>query len=157
MASAQGRTGSGAGKRRRRSARRVSDAEYRRLLAWRSGLRQYLRWSEERAASVGLTGAQHQVLLAVAGHDDERGPTVGEIAEYLAVRPHSAVGLIDRVDRLGLVARRPDRTDRRVVRIVLTERGEASLEDLTAVHLEELARLAPRLVGIWRELGVVEA
>jgi hypothetical protein len=44
-----------------------------------------------------------------------------------------------------------------VVRIVLTERGEASLEDLTAVHLEELARLAPRLVGIWRELGVVEA
>lgn len=132
----------------------VTDAEYRRLLAWRSGLRQFLRWSESQAGSVGLTGAQHMVLLAVRGHQGDRGPTVREVADYLALQHHSAVGLLDRVHHLGLIERRPDPDDGRVVRIALTESGEARLDALTAVHLDELGRLAPRLVRIWRDLGV---
>ena len=136
--------------------RPVTDNEYRRLLEWRSGLRKFLQWSEQRAASAGLTAAQHMILLAVRGHDDERGPTVGEIADYLALQHHSAVGLIDRVHRLGLIERLPDADDGRVVRIALTDGGRQRLDELTAPHLDELSRVAPRLVGIWRELGVVE-
>nr|WP_248965915.1 hypothetical protein [Sphaerisporangium perillae] len=44
-------------------------------------------------------------LLAVRGHADSRGPTIGELAAYLCTRHHSTVQLIDRVEQLGLVAR----------------------------------------------------
>jgi DNA-binding MarR family transcriptional regulator len=122
----------------------LDDAEYARLLAFRTGLRRFLRWSENQAALAGLTSPQHQLLLAVRGHPDPRGPTVGELASYLCTRHHSAVQLIDRVEQLGLVARsREDDQDRRVVRLTLTEAGEHKLALLTATHLEELRRLAP--------------
>src|SRR5690349_1571259 len=76
----------------------LGDDDYRRLLELRSGLRRFLRWSEQAAQSAGLTPAQHQLLLAVRGHDDPRGPTVGDVAEHLLLRHHSAVGLIDRAE-----------------------------------------------------------
>ncbi|MEV6099819.1 MarR family transcriptional regulator [Nocardia sp. NPDC051981] len=122
----------------------LTDQEYSRLLAFRAGLRRFLRWSERRAADVGLTGAQHQLLLAIRGHLDPGGPSVGEIAEYLCARHHSVVQLIDRTEQLGLVARnREDDKDRRVVRITLTETGRQTLALLSATHLEELQRLTP--------------
>ena len=74
----------------------LRDADYEDLLALRTGLRRFLRWSEQQAEAAGLTPAQHQLLLAVRGHPDRRGPTVGEVADYLLLRHHSAVGLVDR-------------------------------------------------------------
>ncbi len=122
----------------------LDDREYARLLAVRVGVRRFLRWSEERAAEVGLTGTQHQLLLAIRGHDDSRGPTIGELADYLCTRHHSTVQLIDRVEQLGLVARnRGEGKDRRVVRLKLTRAGEGKLALLGATHLQELRRLAP--------------
>jgi DNA-binding MarR family transcriptional regulator len=114
------------------------------LLAFRVGLRRFLRWSEVQAARVGLTPAQHQLLLAIRGHPDPRGPSVGELAGYLCTRHHSVVQLIDRTEQLGLVTRnREDDQDRRVVRLTLTTVGEQKLAQLSAAHLEELHRLAP--------------
>ena len=81
----------------------LDHAEYERLLRFRTGLRRFLRWSAEQAARVGLTPAQHQLLLAVRGHPDPRGPTVGEVAGYLLLRHHSAVELIDRAQAAGLL------------------------------------------------------
>ena len=69
-----------------------TDEDYRRLLELRTGLRRFLRWSEQHAEAAGLTPAQHQLLLAIRGHRDPRGPTVGDVAGYLMLRPHSAVG-----------------------------------------------------------------
>ncbi len=123
----------------------LEDADYRRLLLFRTGLRRFLRWSEEQAAKAGLTPAQHQLLLAVRGHDDPRGPTIGEIAHYLLLRHHSVVGLVDRAEKAGLVKRREDPKDRRVVRLRLTPQAERMLEQLSAAHLEEIQRLAPRV------------
>ena len=123
---------------------RLGDSEYARLLAFRVGLRRFLRWSEVQAARVGLTPAQHQLLLAIRGHPDPRGPSVGELAGYLCTRHHSVVQLIDRTEQLGLVTRnREDDQDRRVVRLTLTTVGEQKLAQLSAAHLEELHRLAP--------------
>src|SRR5579884_1551505 len=85
----------------RRARPRLSDADYRRLLQLRTRLRGFLHWSEAQAKAGGLTPAQHQLLLAVRGHDDPRGPTMGDIADYLYLRPHSAVGLVDRADQAG--------------------------------------------------------
>lgn len=127
---------------------RLSDADYRRLLDLRTGLRRFLRWSEAQAARAGLPPAQHQLLLAVRGHADPRGPTVGELAGHLLLRSHSVVGLVDRADARGLVVREHQDEDHRVVRVRLTAEGERTLESLSAAHLEELARLAPELVSL---------
>ncbi|WP_280498076.1 MarR family winged helix-turn-helix transcriptional regulator [Nocardia asiatica] len=129
------------------SPKHLTDQEYSELLTCRAGLRRLLRWSERRAADVGLTDTQHQLLLAIRGHGDPGGPSIGEVAEYLSTRHHSVVQLIDRTEQLGLVARqRGGGKDRRVVRLVLTEAGRETLALLGAAHLEELQLLAP-LIG----------
>lgn len=131
---------------------RLTDADYEDLLTLRTGLRRFLRWSEQQAEEAGLTPAQHQLLLAVRGHGDPRGPTIGEVADYLLLRHHSAVGLIDRADAAGLVERVRDPEDHRLVRLQLTAQGTKRLEALSAQHLEELQRLARKLPSVWRGL-----
>jgi DNA-binding MarR family transcriptional regulator len=131
---------------------RLTDADYEDLLTLRTGLRRFLRWSEQQAEEAGLTPAQHQLLLAIRGHSDPRGPTIGEVADYLLLRHHSAVGLIDRADAAGLVERVRDPEDHRLVRLKLTAIGTKRLEALSAQHLDELQRLARKLPGVWRGL-----
>ncbi len=131
----------------------VSDADFARLLDFRDGLRRFLRWSEDRAREVGLTAAQHQLLLAIRGHRGADAPTVGDVAAHLLLKHHSAVGLVDRAAALGLVERLTDAADHRVVRLRLTALGQARLDELSAQHLAELDRLAPSLRPIWDGLG----
>jgi DNA-binding MarR family transcriptional regulator len=138
-----------------RNSPRLTDKEYQHLLALRTGLRRFLHWSEEQAHAAGLTPSHHQLLLAVRGHDDPRGPTIGDVAGYLLLRHHSAVELAQRAEGLGLIERVEDRDDRRVVRLVLTDQGSAALEQLTALHVEELARLADDLRPVWDGLEVM--
>jgi DNA-binding MarR family transcriptional regulator len=127
-----------------------SDSDYRRLLRFRTELRRFLHWSEEQAEGMGLTAAQHQLLLAVRGVDDPDGPRVGDVAEALLLRHHSAVGLVDRAAEAGLVRRVVDRSDHRVVRLRLTAKGRSKLARLSHRHAEELERLTAGLVlGGW--------
>ncbi len=130
----------------------LSTSEYQRLLEFRDGLRRFLRWSENQAAAAGLTPAQHQLLLAIRGHGGEQDPTIGEVAEHLQLRHHSAVGLVDRAEEAGLVHRSPDGDDQRVVRLALTPLGRRRLERLAALHLEELRRLSPKFRPLWADL-----
>jgi DNA-binding MarR family transcriptional regulator len=135
-----------------REAMVLRNADYEDLLALRTGLRRYLRWSEQRAAAAGLTPAQHQLLLAVRGHPDRRGPTIGEVADYLLLRHHSAVGLVDRAVAARFVRRVRDPDDQRVVRLQLTAAGSKRLEALSEASLEELGRLGRTLPSAWRGL-----
>ncbi len=131
----------------------LDDMDYQRLLQFRTGLRRFLHWSEQQATAAGLTAAHHQLILAIRGHADPRGPTVGDVAGYLLLRHHSAVGLVDRAAEAGLVVRRQDQDDHRVVRLHLTPRGTQVLRQLTTLHFEELSRLGPRIRPIWEGLG----
>lgn len=124
---------------------RLSERQYRDLLAFRVELRRFNRWSEDQARAAGLTHAQHQLLLAVRAHADPRGPTMGEVADYLLLRHHSAVELVDRAATAGLLERSRDDGDARVVRLELTPLGAERIAQLTALHLEEMRRLAPFL------------
>jgi DNA-binding MarR family transcriptional regulator len=119
----------------------MHDDDYRRLLEFRVELRRFLHWSEEEAKAAGLTPSQHQLLLAIRGHLDPEGPTIGDCAEYLMLRHHSVVGLVDRAEKAGLVVRKRDRDDHRAIRLTLSSSGEALVERLSGAHLEELRRL----------------
>ena len=134
----------------------LPDDVYVRLLALRAGLRHFERWSGQQAQAAGLTPAQHQLLLAIRGHSDPRGPTIGEVADYLLLRHHSTVGLVDRADAAGLVTRTRDDDDHRIVRLHLTECGTDRLEALSALHLEELERLGAEVPGAWDGLAPVQ-
>lgn len=123
----------------------LSQEDFAALLEFRSRLRRFLAWSERQAKAAGLTTRQHQLLLAVKGHGDRRGPTVGELADYLQLRHHSTVELIDRAEEAGLVARRRDEDDARVIRVRMRARGEKTLLALTRQHLIELRALTPAL------------
>jgi DNA-binding MarR family transcriptional regulator len=117
--------------------------QYQRLLTFRAMLRRFDQWSREAAEAHGLTHAQHQLLLAVRGHQGPGGPTIGDVAESLLVQHHTASGLINRTQALGLLERVRDERDSRRVRLLLTPKGANLLRALTDVHLAELRGLAP--------------
>jgi DNA-binding MarR family transcriptional regulator len=123
----------------------IAPEEYETLAAFRAALRHFLRVSEEAAHRLGLTPHQHDALLAIRGTPHREWVTVGELAERLQIRHHSAVGLVSRLVKEGLAVRRPAPDDRRQVRVTLTPRAHELLERLSAVHRHELRRLAPEL------------
>jgi DNA-binding MarR family transcriptional regulator len=125
----------------------LTDEDYAELLAFRTELRRFLRHSEQAAQDAGLTPALHQLLLAVRGAGPQQ-PTISTVAEALQVRHHTAVELVQRGERDGLVLRRRDADDHRQVRLRLTARGKRQLEQLTREHLPMIRALAQRLNGV---------
>ncbi len=130
--------------------RDIKQEDYIRLLNFRIGLRTFLRWSEGEAESAGITPAQHQLLLAVKGHDADEGPSIGQLANYLLLKHHSVVGLADRAEEAGLISRVNDPMDHRVVRIKITNKGERILSQLVATSLDELTRAGGQLERLWK-------
>jgi DNA-binding MarR family transcriptional regulator len=130
----------------------LTDGEFEQLLALRTGLRRFLHWSEEQAKAAGITPAQHQLLLAVRGHRDGAGPTIGEIATCLLLRPHSASELVDRAVTAGLITRNADPGNASIVRVALTPLGSEKLRGLSAAHLQELAELGPTMRTLWKAI-----
>lgn len=119
--------------------------QYASLAAFRYQLRQFLSFSEAAAAAVGLPSQQHQALLAVAGHQGKGAPTVGTLAERLIIAPQTAAELVARMVTTGLLAKTQASTDRRRQELTLTAKAATLLEQLTEVHLRELANLEPVL------------
>jgi DNA-binding MarR family transcriptional regulator len=125
----------------------LTDADYAALADFRYALRQFLAFSERGAADVGLKPQQHQALLAIRGAPHPN-VTIGYVAERLALRPHSATGLIDRLETLGLVARRPSPDDGRQALLELTPDAQKVLQQLSQTHREEIVRLRPMLTEL---------
>ncbi len=116
----------------------LKELDYQRLARFRYALRRFLRFSEDAAREAGISPGQYQLLLFIRSFGDNP-PIVAEVAEKLQVRHQSAVGLIDRCERAGLVARHPDAEDGRRVRVALTAKGTRTLSRLVSLHLRELA------------------
>jgi DNA-binding MarR family transcriptional regulator len=130
----------------------VADSDYRHLAEFRRELREFLHFSETAARAARLQPQQHQALLAIRGFSRDRSMPVGELAAHLKVRHHSAVGMIARMMEKGLVTKATDPLDRRRVLVRLTQRGELSLEKLSAAHKDELKRVGPALRRILTHL-----
>ena len=125
----------------------LSKSDYESLADFRYAVRKFLKFSESAAEAAGLTPNQHQALLAIKGFPGRSSITNGELAERLQIKHHSAVGLINRLEAQDLIYREQNNDDRRKVNVALTKSGEKLIEQLAAVHREELKRLAPQLTG----------
>ena len=105
-----------------------------------------------RAAGIGLTRAQWQTLAYLARSE---GMNQASSAQLLDIEPITLVRLIDRLEAIGLVERRPDPRDRRQRNLYLTEKASPELARIKAlgaeVREEALAGLAApereRLMG----------
>jgi len=129
-----------------RKERPLSLKDYQALAEIRHGMRQFLEFSANAARDAGLAPAQHQALLAIKGMP---GPaTVGTLAEWLGIKPHSAVGLADRLARAKLVVRIRDGGDGRRVHLALTPRADKTLGALSQVHRAELRRFSHGLAPL---------
>ncbi|HZR29647.1 MAG TPA: MarR family transcriptional regulator [Terriglobales bacterium] len=131
----------------------VRDREYTALAEFRYQMRRFLHFSEEAARRAGVHPQQHQLLLAIRGLPSGQEARIGKLAERLQLEPHSAVELINRAERRGLVMRTGNLGDRRQVIVHITHAGEAVLKKLSRQHRAELQSAAPQLLKVLKALG----
>jgi DNA-binding MarR family transcriptional regulator len=132
----------------------MRDSDYAALAQFRYQIRSFLAFSEAAAAKQGLTPTQHQALLGIKGFVRPGPATVGDVAKFLLIRHHSAVELINRLAKQGLVSRLTDPEDARRVHLKLTKKGEQKLQALSRKNLKELRRAAsPALSRLLKSFG----
>jgi DNA-binding MarR family transcriptional regulator len=113
----------------RRRSDSLGDAEYKAAAGLRAGLRRFLRYSEQITRANGLTPERYELLLAIkaAANDENRGPTVNELAATLDLALSSTTQLVRRAEDSGLLQREVAKHDARVRHLRLTEEGEQRL------------------------------
>lgn len=115
--------------------------DFETLSDFRYQLRRFQHWSEQLTRRAGVTNLQYLLMLHVKGFAGREWATITELAERLQAKHHGVVALVTRCEKLGLVERRPGRTDGREVEIHLTRKGERLVARLAAQHREELLRI----------------
>ena len=113
--------------------------EQRSLFRWQ--LRRFLRFSEDAARAEGITVLHYQLLLHTQGQAGRDWASIGELAERLQARPHGVVTLVTRCEQAGLVERRDNPDDGRLVEVHLTPKGRRILLRVASRNGEELAAL----------------
>jgi DNA-binding MarR family transcriptional regulator len=135
----------------------MSEGDYKALGDFRRAMRTFLAFSAEGARDHGLTSQQHQALLAVRTHTGPEAMTIGELADCLLIKNHSAIGLVARLVERGLVDRTTSQNDRRRVLVGLTPAGAEVLEIISVRNLAQLNRAAEILAGILKTTRKMKA
>jgi len=87
----------------------------------------------------GITTEQYAVLATMKYLGDS--VRVTDLAQSLERSPNSVSMIVDRMVRAGLVKRIRDRGDRRVVRVIITSKGEAALKPATPAGVEFIQKI----------------
>jgi DNA-binding MarR family transcriptional regulator len=122
-------------------------ADYESLAELRYQILRFLRFSEHAARTAGLEPRQHQLMLALKGWPGNLRPRIGELADRLQIRHHSAVELVNRLSAGGYVQRSRGTKDAREVLLSLTPKGERILRKLSLHHRVELIMRGPVLIA----------
>jgi DNA-binding MarR family transcriptional regulator len=125
------------------------------LAEFRYQLRRFVSFSEAASEAAGISAQQYQLLQIVATVPPDKESSISYIAERMVVRHNSAVELVDRAEKAGLVQRVADKNDHRRSLVEITARGNELLAELVPIHLAEvrtgdgeLLRSLQRLIGI---------
>jgi DNA-binding MarR family transcriptional regulator len=116
----------------------ITSAEYAALAELRYLIRKFVGEGDALARTAGLEPQQYLLLLAVRGLPEGEEATIRALADRLALKHHSAVELIDRLELHGYVRRSRSRDDRRRVLVSLLPRGEKLLEQVARHRISEL-------------------
>src|ERR1700746_138944 len=133
-------------------AARITDGEYHALSQLRYLIRRFLQEGDATARLAGLEPQQYLLLLAIRGLEPGREASSRTLADRLALRQHSTVELIDRMEAHGFVKRTRGREDRRQVLVSLQPRGEKLLEKVVGQRIVELRSHGRSLVESIRKL-----
>jgi DNA-binding MarR family transcriptional regulator len=127
-------------------AKEITTAEYQALAELRYRLRKFVGEGDAVARAAGLEPQQYLLLLALRGLPEGEEATIRALADRLALKHHSAVELIDRLEVHGYVRRSRSRDDRRRVLVALLPRGEKLLEQVARDRIGELRASGAALV-----------
>jgi DNA-binding MarR family transcriptional regulator len=125
------------------------DGEYRALAEFRHQVRRFLHSADQAARAAGIEPKQYQLLLAIRGIPENTAPTIGNLADQLHLRHHSAVELVNRAETKGFVGRSREGTR---VFVRLTRKGHRILEKAVEGRLQQLRIDAPAFVKAMQAL-----
>jgi len=108
------------------------------LAEFRFQLRKFLRFSEIASEAAGISVQQYQMLQVIAAMPEGQGASISYLAERMILRHNSAVELVDRAVRAGMVRRESDDEDLRRSIVKLMPEGEKVIEQLIPLHLAEI-------------------
>jgi len=86
--------------------------------------------NSDRLAGKYDLSQQQWTLLAVL-YRNGQGMTMTDLGKNLLVTKANMTGMIDRLERDGYVTRHPDQFDRRVTKVMLTDKGKNFIEEIT--------------------------
>jgi DNA-binding MarR family transcriptional regulator len=127
-------------------ATEITTGEYQALAELRYRIRHFLSEGDTIARGTGLEPQQYLLLLTIRGLPQGGEATISTLAERMALKHHSVVELIDRLELHGYVRRNRGREDRRRVLVSLLPRGERILEQVARHRIEELRSTGHELV-----------
>ncbi len=118
----------------------TTEAVFHALLRTWGKLRQV---QEPYFARFGVSGAQWGILrvLQRAEHAGETALPLNTVAQRMLIQPPSVTGVVDRLERLGLVKRSPSKQDARVRHLSLTPRGRKLVDRVLVGHGDRIASL----------------
>jgi DNA-binding MarR family transcriptional regulator len=116
----------------------ITTDEYRALAELRYRIRHFLHEGDAVALAAGLEPQQYLLLLTIRGLPPGEEATIRTLAERLALKHHSVVELVDRLEIHGYVRRSRGRDDRRRVLVALLPRGERLMEQVARHRIGEL-------------------
>jgi len=109
------------------------------------------RWADQH----GLSEGRFQILVRLH-HTPSGRMTMGDLAETLDVSPRTVTGLVDNLERDGLVKRVDDPGDRRTVHAELTDQGRERVKALWRGAAAELVQLRHLCLRLMQAMGVAE-
>jgi DNA-binding MarR family transcriptional regulator len=116
----------------------VSTSRLHKLAEFRFQLRKFLRFSEIASEAAGISVQQYQMLQVIAAMPEGQGASISYLADRMILRHNSAVELVDRAVRAGMVRRESDDEDLRRSIVKLMPEGEKVLAQLIPSHLAEI-------------------
>lgn len=126
---------------------RITTPEYQALAELRHRILIFLKEGDSVARAAGLEPQQYLMLLTIRGLAREIDPSIRNLAERLALKHHSAVELIDRLEKRGYVKRSRSLQDRRQVLITLQPSGHRVLDSVARQRISELRSSGKALVN----------
>jgi DNA-binding MarR family transcriptional regulator len=126
--------------------KKITATEFRALAELRYRIRLFLKEGDATAREAGLEPQQYLMLLAIRGLPPDVPGKIRTLADRLALKHHSAVELVDRLEQHGYVKRTRSREDKRQVLVSLLPKGQKLLERVVQQRISELRANGRELV-----------